>query len=143
MVRSGSRDLQGPRGPLIYLDTSVALAHVLAEDRVPPARLWAEELVSSRLLEYEMWTRIHARKLGDTHGDAVRSLIGRVALIEMIAPVLARAQEPFPAPVRTLDALHLASIEFLRERLPRIQLASYDVRLLGVARKLKIQSYRL
>ena len=128
---------------MIYLDTSVALAQLLAEDRVPPARLWDQELVSSRLLEYEMWTRIHARHLADSHGDAVRGLVGRIALLEMIAPVLARAQEPFPVSVRTFDALHLASIEFLRERLPGIRLASYDARLLAAARRLKIDTFRV
>ena len=39
---------------MIYLDTSVALAHLLAEDRLPPVSLWHETLVSSRLLEYEL-----------------------------------------------------------------------------------------
>jgi hypothetical protein len=33
---------------LIYLDTSVALAHLLAEDRALPERLWQEPLISSR-----------------------------------------------------------------------------------------------
>lgn len=42
---------------MIYLDTSVALAQLLAEDRVPPEPLWRDSLVSSRLLEYEIWTR--------------------------------------------------------------------------------------
>jgi hypothetical protein len=119
------------------------LAHLLAEDRTPPTRLWDEELVSSRLLEYEVWTRVHAQKLGDSHGDAVRALVARIALLEMIAPVMARAVEPFPVAVRTLDALHLASVAFLRERLPDIQLASYDTRMLAAARKLGIASYRL
>jgi len=45
---------------LIYLDASVALAHLLAEDRRPPASLWEEPLISSRLLQYEIWVRIHA-----------------------------------------------------------------------------------
>lgn len=101
---------------MIYLDTSVALAHLLAEDRVPPQRLWQENLISSRLLEYEIWTRIHGRKLTRSHADEVRSLLGRVALVELSPPVLARALEPFPKPVRTLDALHLASMEFLRKQ---------------------------
>jgi hypothetical protein len=39
---------------VIYLDTSVALAEILAEDRKPPESLWAETLVASRLLEYEL-----------------------------------------------------------------------------------------
>ena len=35
---------------MIYLDTSVALAHLLAEDRRPPDALWSETLVSSPAL---------------------------------------------------------------------------------------------
>jgi hypothetical protein len=34
---------------MIYLDSSVALACMLAEDRFPPDELWDEQLVSSRL----------------------------------------------------------------------------------------------
>jgi hypothetical protein len=33
---------------LVYLDTSVALAHLLAEDRRPPDALWERVLASSR-----------------------------------------------------------------------------------------------
>jgi predicted nucleic acid-binding protein len=101
---------------VIYLDTSVALAHLLAEDRKPPDRLWQEPLVSSRLLEYEVWTRVNSLQLGRTHGESARALIDRLALLELAPPILARAIEPFPTPVRTLDALHLASVEFLRGR---------------------------
>jgi len=118
---------------MIYLDTSVALAHILAEDRVPPESLWQETLVSSRLLEYEVWARIHTRRLGSSRGDEVRAVLARVSLIEMAPPVLARALEPFPTPVRTLDALHLASMEFLRSNGQTLQLASYDRRLATAA----------
>ncbi|MDQ3959494.1 MAG: PIN domain-containing protein [Pseudomonadota bacterium] len=128
---------------MIYLDTSVALAHLLAEDRSPPETLWQQMLISSRLLEYEMWTRIHARNLTHSHGEHVRALIGRVALLELAPPVLARALEPFSRPVRTLDALHLASMEFLRMQGQTLQLASYDERLLAVARDLKISILEL
>jgi predicted nucleic acid-binding protein len=128
---------------VIYLDTSVALAHMFAEDRTPSERLWGESLISSRLLEYELWTRIHARKLGRTHGTYVRSLLERVALVELAPPVLTRALEPFPIPVRTLDALHLASMEFLRAQRVKLSLASYDDRLSAAARALKIPLYPL
>jgi hypothetical protein len=128
---------------VIYLDASVALAHLLVEDRTPSARLWEESLVSSRLLEYEVWTRVHARRLARSHGDEVRALIGRVALVELAPPVLARALEPFPRPVRTLDALHLASIEFLRSQGQTVGLASYDDRMVAAARALKIPVYDL
>ena len=128
---------------MIYLDTSVALAHLLAEDRAPPDRLWQEPLISSRLIEYEIWTRIHARKLTRSHTDEVRSVLSRLALIELATPVLARALEPFPKPVRTLDALHLASMEFLRNQGQSVTLASYDERLISGARALRFQLYKL
>ena len=128
---------------MIYLDTSVALAHLLAEDRAPPDRLWQEPLISSRLIEYEIWTKIHARKLTRSHADEVRSLLSRLALIELATPVLARALEPFPKPVRTLDALHLASMEFLRSQGQSVTLASYDERLTNCARALRFPLYKL
>lgn len=123
---------------MIYLDSSVALAQLLAEDRTPPETLWQETLVASRLLEYEVWNRLNARGLGRSHGEEARALIGRVALIELAPPVLGRALEPFPVPVRTLDALHLASVEFLRGRGQAVELASYDDRLLAAAGALGI-----
>ena len=123
---------------MIYLDTSVALAHLLAEDRRPPDTLWDEPLVASRLLAYELWTRIHARKLTASHGDAVSDLLGRVALVEMVAPVLARVTEPFPVAVRTLGALHLATIDFFVRQGAPISLATYDDRLRDAALALSI-----
>ena len=123
---------------MIYVDTSVALAQLLAEDRRPPASLWNETLVTSRLLEYELWTRLHARKLAESHGDAARRLIGRIAMLELSPPVLARALEPFPLPVRTLDALHLASCEYLRSQGQTVTLASYDRRMTDVARAMDV-----
>jgi predicted nucleic acid-binding protein len=128
---------------VIYLDSSVALAHLLAEDRSPPESIWQVSLVSSRLLEYEVWKRIHARRLGRSHGAEVRALIGHLALIELAPPVLARALEPFPIPVRTLDALHLASMQFLRARGQTVELASFDERLLVAARALHIPLYEM
>jgi len=53
-------------------------------------------------------------------------------------PVLARALQPFPVPVRTLDRLHLATIEFIRAQGETVELASYDNRLLAAARALGI-----
>jgi len=123
---------------VIYLDTSIALAHLLAEDRRPPDALWRQSLVTSRLLEYELWTRLNARGLGPSHGEAARRLLERLAVLELLPNVLARALEPFPMPVRTLDALHLASMVFLRARGQAVELASYDDRLLVAARSLGI-----
>lgn len=123
---------------MIYVDTSVVLAQLLAEDRRPPVSLWTSSLVTSRLTEYETWVRLNRRGLASSHGEAARELLARLALIELAPPVLARALEPFPAPVRTLDALHLASIAFLRERRLSVRLATYDARMRVAAEALGI-----
>ena len=128
---------------MIYLDTSVALAQLFAEDRRPPLSLWSETLVSSRLLEYEVWTRVNARGLAKAHDEPVRGLLGRIAFVELARPVLDRALEPFPAPVRTLDALHLASMEFLRRQGQQVTLASYDERFVAAAKRLKFAVAKL
>lgn len=128
---------------MIYLDTSVALAQLFAEDRRPPVSLWSETLVSSRLLEYELWARVNARGLAKAHGETVRGLLGRIAFVEMARPVLERALEPFATPVRTLDALHLASMEFLRQQGQQVALASYDDRLVAAAKRMKFSAVEL
>jgi len=121
---------------LIYLDSSVALAYLLGEDRTPPVSIWRSSLVSSRLLQYEVWTRIHARGLTASHSLLVELLLKRITFLEMVAPVLNRALHPFPIPVRTLDALHLASADFLRTQGETVSIASYDTRLVTAAQQL-------
>ena len=128
---------------LSYLDTSVAIAHLLSESRRPPATLWDQELVSSRLLQYELWTRINSRGLTTSHSELVRALLALVSMVELADTVLTRALEPFPLPVRTLDALHLATIEFLRAQGRKVELASYDERMLAAARGLGVPAAAL
>ena len=123
---------------MIYLDASVVLAQLFAKDRHPPVDLWTQPLVASRLLLYEVWNRVHARGLGAEHADAARVVMDGVSLVELTPIVLSRALEPFPVAVRTLDALHLATIEFLREQGRSVELASYDQRLITAGAALGI-----
>jgi antitoxin (DNA-binding transcriptional repressor) of toxin-antitoxin stability system len=58
LTRELDRDRTRPVN-FVYLDTSVALA----EDRVPSVDLWKRSLISSRLLESEVWNRIHSKRL--------------------------------------------------------------------------------
>ena len=128
---------------MIYVDTSVILAHVLAEDRSPADDLWSETLVSSRLTIYETWVRLNARKLAASHGNLAREALGRLAVVELSLIVLERALEPFPAPVRTLDALHLATLSFLADQRQRLKLATYDVRMAEAATRLGFELHSL
>lgn len=121
---------------MIYIDTSVVLAHVLAEDRVPAESIWAETLVSSRLTHYETWLRLHARRPATSHGNAAREALGRLAVVELSPLVLERALEPFPVPVRSLDALHLATLAFLASQRQKPRLATYDARMAAAASRL-------
>ena len=121
---------------MIYLDTSVALAYILAEDRCPPPSLWQQPVVSSRLLVYELWTVIHARGLEATHSDAAQQLLRRLSFVELLPTVLRRVLQPFPLPVRTLDALHLATVAFLREQGADVAVASYDTRMINAAQRM-------
>ncbi len=128
---------------MIYLDTSVVLAQILSEDRVPADALWNETLVSSRLLQYETWNRLHAHGAATSHGNIARAVLAELTFLELSPIVLSRALEPFPVPVRTLDALHLASAEYLQKQGQRLQIATYDERLLNCARHLGIESWPL
>lgn len=123
---------------MIYLDASVALARLFAEDTVPPVDFWEQELVSSRLLEYEVWNRVYARNWQKDHGEAVRELLDGVELVELSWTALERALEPFPLHVRTLDALHLATVHYLCSHRERVEFVTYDSRLAAAARALDI-----
>lgn len=118
---------------MIYLDSSVALAHLFDEARRPPAEFWQEPIQSSRLLEFELWNRLNAYGLFEVAGVEARRLLDAVSLLEMTPRILSRALQPFPGGVRTLDGLHLATMHHLRSRGAMITLASYDARLLAAA----------
>jgi hypothetical protein len=90
-----------------------------------------------------MMRRLDQLHLTRTHGDHVRQLLNRVAVLELVTEVLVRARDPFPAPVGTLDALHLASADFLREQGVQVSLASYDARMLAAARALALPVFDL
>ena len=123
---------------MVYLDSSVALAHLLAEDRRPPVDFWNETLIGSRLVEYEVSTRLNNLRISAAAMETAGMLLQRVALIELIPEIVRRAHDKYPVQVRTLDALHLASIQFLREQGVDLELATYDQRMREAAVKIKI-----
>jgi predicted nucleic acid-binding protein len=126
---------------LIYVDASVALAYLLNEERRPTGSFWDESLISSRLLEYEVWNRLHAyaARVTDSHKDLGSKLLGHIDMFELTREILARALMYFPTPVRTLDSLHLSTIEFLRGRGTDVELATYDTRLITAAKALNVK----
>jgi predicted nucleic acid-binding protein len=127
---------------MIYLDSSVVLARLLAESRGLPDTLWHLPLISSRLLQYEVWNRLHARALGQDRKASAQNLLSRIVFVALTPTVLARALNPYPIAVRTLDSLHLATMEYLRAEGQFIELASFDERLLAAAGALGIAMHQ-
>lgn len=127
---------------MIYIDTSVVLAALFAEDRKPPITLWDHQLFSSRLLSYELWT--HVNRLADDAlcADAEKVLT-RINFVELSNETLKRVLEPFPERVRTLDAMHLSSLCFLRDRRIHCQLATYDKHMAMVGEQLGFSLFSL
>lgn len=125
-----------------YFDSSVPIDHFL--DRPAPGWDVHEGFCFSTLLGLE--TRRAFRRL---HGEGIvtdrglTDLFARIADFERTAvrfpiagSILARAAGPFPAPLKSLDAIHLATAMLLREsRYPDLVFATHDRRL-GMAARL-------
>ena len=117
------------------------MARLLAESRQLPDHSWHLELASSALLQYEVWNRLNVRGANRDREQHARNLLGRVQLIDLAPRALERALRRFPAEVRTLDGLHLATIEYLRGEGASIELATFDTRMIAAARALGIEIY--
>ena len=116
-----------------YVDSSVLLAHLLTEDRRPPPEFWDRELTTSRLTGYEVYSRLHRQQSSELYVTRATELIGLPLTLDLSPEVLGRAEHPFPIPLRTLDALHLASADWLRSQGFPVQIATYDQRLAAAA----------
>ena len=127
---------------MIYLDSSVALAQLLTEERRPAAEFWGNALISSRLLEFEMLNVLRTRGLLNSHEPLARELLARVGILELI-PEIVEQSTSSKLLLRTLDALHLGSLLFMIRQGMTVELASYDERMIEAARKLKIPVVRL
>lgn len=129
---------------MIYVDSSVVLAHVLAEDVRPPTAFWhSQGLVSSRLTEYESWVRLHAYGKAATHGRTLAMTLASLDLLSLDDDVCARSRAPFPIPVRTIDALHLAAADYWRTRSFDVSVATYDERMARAAQAMSFPIVRL
>ena len=119
---------------MIYLETSVALASLFDEPRKPAAEFWAQSMVSSRLLQYELLVRFNA--LGTAPGSVGKAsvFLDGIVLVDLEAPTLVRALQPFPLGVRTLDAIHLATVDYLSNQGLDVEVATYDRRLAEAAK---------
>ena len=129
-----------------YVESSALVAAVLEADAAARSAIGAPgRLITSRLTLAETHRAVlRARMTGRLKPDQERHLIRgldtlsrRCELMEVSEQVLLRAGRPFPVePVRTLDAIHLASVEALGEPPQLVTVIARDARVAANARAL-------
>ena len=80
--------------------------------------------------------RLHAYGRAAADSEVLRATLMSIGTVELDAAACTRVSSPFPVPVRTLDALHLAAADHVRARGVSVELASYDERMCEAARSL-------
>lgn len=131
----------------LYAESSAVLAWLLGEEAGPRVRqlLSAAEIVVASDLTVVECDRvlIRAAALGDLpEADAAnrRARLATAAfhwhLLRIGPEVVERARQPFPGePIRTLDAIHLASALFARTAVAAVELLSLDDRIRKAAER--------
>lgn len=132
----------------LYAESSAVLAWLLDEKDAPRVRqvlAGADVVVASDLTVIECSrVLIRAAALGElTESDAADRLAHLTAaaaawhVLRLDAAVVERARLPFPeGPIRTLDAIHLASAVVARGAVAGLELLSLDTRIRRSARRL-------
>jgi predicted nucleic acid-binding protein len=120
---------------IAYVDTSALLRLVLDEAGALEDPRSYDGFVSSELLAVESLRTIDRLRLQGAlsmeeaalRRETATEWLEAVDLVLLQRPILARASEPFPAPLGTLDALHLSTALVWRERTQQaLVLATHD-----------------
>jgi predicted nucleic acid-binding protein len=133
---------------IAYLDTSAFLRIVLGEKDALRDLPSSEALVSSELLAVESLRTLDRLRVqgglsveeAATRRATATEWLEAVDLVLLQRPILHRASEPFPTPLGTLDALHLATALVWRDRMRQpLVMATHDRDLALAARSFGIE----
>ena len=125
---------------IVYAESSAILAWLLAESRAADVRAalsGAERVVASTLTPLECARALErgaaSGRIGEADSLAARRLLDEAVkswvLLDMAGAALQRAARRFPhEPVRTLDAIHLATALEFHDAVPHLALLSLDDR---------------
>ncbi|HEY8182147.1 MAG TPA: type II toxin-antitoxin system VapC family toxin [Thermoanaerobaculia bacterium] len=107
-----------------YIDSSVLLRIVLRASGLLPEWTNIERFIGSAIVRVECFRALHRLRLTEPFSDeqfarhseiAERTLL-RLELISVTDAILERAAGPLSSPLKTLDAIHLATASLWRER---------------------------
>lgn len=133
---------------IAYLDASVVLRLVLGEPHKLAEWKRVRSAVASALTEVECLRTLdrlgRAGVLSEqdvaTRREDVYRLLEGVEVVDIARTVLRRASEPFPVPLGTLDAIHLATAIAWRDaRDTTLVMATHDNALAAAARSVGLQ----
>lgn len=128
---------------IVYLDSSVLLRVVLRQHDALKEWSRVKRGIGSALVEVECLRTLDRLRLTERHGDdivaqrreAVYRLIDAMEIVEIGHAVLARASQPLPTALGTLDAIHLATALLWNERAGvGLSMATHDAALGTAAR---------
>jgi predicted nucleic acid-binding protein len=125
----------------IYFDSSVVLRVVLGERNRLAEWARASQAVTSEITRVECLRALDRLRLDGGMPDrelsrrraATLTVLSGMEAVRINRAVLARAAEPFPTRVRTLDVVHVASAMLARARIPALRFATHDVDLAAAA----------
>jgi len=132
----------------VYVDSSVVLRVLL---RQPGAlHRWREvtEASCSALVEVECLRTLDRMRVAGEFTETVAAelraavfrLLESFTVVEVTRPILARASQPLPIGIGTLDAIHLATALALRDAIgPDIAMATHDAQLGLAARAMGLE----
>ncbi len=132
---------------IAYLDTSALLRLVLREPGALEELRSSEGLVSSEILAVEALRTIDRLRLqgalsaeeAASRRQVTTDWLEAIDLVLLQRPILARASEPFPTALGTLDALHLATALVWQDRMRQsLKMATHDRDLALAARSFGI-----
>lgn len=123
---------------IAYVDSSVLLRFILDQPDPLSDLLRFDSRVTSLVAEVECLRGVEsARSRGQLTGDeaadrrrVVYAQLRRMRRLAVSLSIIRRAGEPYPLPVKSLDAIHLASALFVRDReAPDLVFATHDQQL--------------
>jgi predicted nucleic acid-binding protein len=124
---------------IAYVDSSVLLRVIFGEPGQLPQWRKLKEGVASELARVECLRAVDRQRVRSSLSDeeiglrhaAVHDTLERLRLVPITAEVLARAAQPFPTSLGTLDAIHLATALLWQEsgRDPLESVMTHDVEL--------------
>ena len=123
---------------IAYVDSSVLLRFILDQPDPLSDLLRYDSRVTSLAAELECLRAVEsARSRGQLTGEEaadrrriVYTQLRRMRRLAVSLPVLRRAGEPYPLPIKSLDAIHLASALIVRDReAPELVFATHDQQL--------------